>query len=215
MFRCMNQRSWRRLGIFAQLAGCVLAATLHAASAASPVLRDGDIIFHKSRSAQSAAIQRATKSPYSHMGIVHRQGRQWFVYEAVGPVKLTPFKDWTARGDGGHYVVKRLRDGRALTPAALSRLWAVGRTYGGKPYDLYFGWNDDRIYCSELVWKMYHAALGLEIGHLRRLRSFDLSDRAVQMKLHERYGSRVPMDEPVISPADMFDSELLVEAGRE
>jgi len=185
------------------------------AGASPPVLRDGDIIFHKSRSAQSAAIQHATRSPYSHMGIVHRRDGQWFVYEAVGPVKFTSFKDWTARGQGGHYVVKRLREGRVLTPAALSRLWSAGRTYSGKPYDLYFGWSDDRIYCSELVWKMYHAALGLEIGRLRRLRSFDLSDPTVQRKLRERYGSQVPMDEPVISPADMFDSGLLVEVGRE
>jgi len=212
MLRGMNRRNWWTLG---PLAGFLLAVTLHGVSAPPPVLHDGDIIFHKSRSAQSLAIQHATKSPYSHMGIVHRRDGRWFVYEAVGPVKLTSFEDWIARGEGGHYVVKRLRDGRILSPAALSRLWAVGRTYSGKPYDLYFGWNDDRIYCSELVWKMYHAALGLEIGQLRRLRSFDLSDRAVQAKLRERYGSHVPMDEPVISPADIFDSELLIEVGRE
>jgi hypothetical protein len=32
--------------------------------------RNGDIIFHTSRSAQSVAIQLATQSRYSHMGIV-------------------------------------------------------------------------------------------------------------------------------------------------
>ncbi len=41
------------------LLGCALFAT---ATRASPALRDGDIIFHTSRSAQSAAIQRATHS---------------------------------------------------------------------------------------------------------------------------------------------------------
>jgi hypothetical protein len=33
--------------------------------------RNGDIIFHTPRSAQSVAIQMATNSPYSHMGIVY------------------------------------------------------------------------------------------------------------------------------------------------
>ncbi|HLQ25603.1 MAG TPA: hypothetical protein VK138_06915, partial [Acidiferrobacterales bacterium] len=33
-------------------------------------LRDGDIIFHTSQSAQSIAIQKATHSRYSHMGII-------------------------------------------------------------------------------------------------------------------------------------------------
>ncbi|MBW1915217.1 MAG: hypothetical protein JRI86_09795 [Deltaproteobacteria bacterium] len=32
--------------------------------------QDGDIIFHTSRSEQDLVIQKATKSPYSHMGIV-------------------------------------------------------------------------------------------------------------------------------------------------
>jgi hypothetical protein len=32
-------------------------------------VQDGDIIFHTSRSSQSLAIQRATHSPYSHMGL--------------------------------------------------------------------------------------------------------------------------------------------------
>jgi hypothetical protein len=37
-------------------------------------LRDGDILFQASRSEQSIAIQKATRSPCSHMGIVFQQG---------------------------------------------------------------------------------------------------------------------------------------------
>ncbi|HJW93319.1 MAG TPA: YiiX family permuted papain-like enzyme [Thermoanaerobaculia bacterium] len=170
-----------------------------------PALHDGDIIFHQSRSAQSAAIQHATKSHYSHMGVVRHLKGRWFVYEAAGPVKYTPLHEWIARGTGGHYVVKRLRNAQNI-----DRLWTIADRYRGKPYDFYFGWSDDRIYCSELVWKLYKSALGIEIGHLRRLRSFDLSDPIVQKKLRERYGEHVPLDEPVISPADMFDSALLI-----
>ena len=63
------------------------------ADAATP-LRDGDIIFHTSRSAQSAAIQRATHSPYSHMGVVlYRDGKP-FVFEAIATVRYTPLANW-------------------------------------------------------------------------------------------------------------------------
>ena len=55
---------------------------------------DGDIVFHTSRSAQSQAIQLATKSPYSHMGIVYLRDGKPFVLEAVQPVKLTPLDEW-------------------------------------------------------------------------------------------------------------------------
>ena len=176
-------------------------------------LREGDIIFHESRSAQSRAIQLATKSRYSHMGIVVRQDGKWFVYEAVQPVKRTPLREWIARGRDGHYVVKRLR--RPLTAAELARMQKEGERHRGKSYDLVFEWADDRIYCSELVWKIYKRGAGVEIGKLARLRDFDLSAPAVKAKMRERYGSRIPMDEPVISPAAMFDSKELVEVARD
>ncbi|MDP9191365.1 MAG: hypothetical protein M3P06_06665 [Acidobacteriota bacterium] len=143
----------------------------------SYVPRSGDIIFHVSRSSQSVAIQRATKSRYSHMGVVFVKDGEAFVYEAVQPVKLTRLPAWVARGERGHFVVKRLRAAdRLLTPANLRKLEAEGRKLHGRSYDLYFEWSDKRIYCSELVWKMYKRALGIEIGALQRLRDFDLSD---------------------------------------
>jgi hypothetical protein len=36
-------------------------------------MKDGDIIFHKSLSSQSEAIQIATHSEYTHCGIVYKQ----------------------------------------------------------------------------------------------------------------------------------------------
>ena len=180
--------------------------------ALSLMLHDGDIIFHESRSAQSRAIQLATKSRYSHMGILYRDGDRWFVYEAVQPVKLTPLDEWIRRGKDGHFVVKRLRD--PLAAATLRRMKAIGERYRGRGYDLYFEWSDERIYCSELVWKIYKQGAGIELGRLQKLREFDLSHPAVRAKMRERYGNRVPANEPVISPAAMFNAKELVEVVR-
>ena len=174
-------------------------------------LRDGDLIFHTSQSAQSRAIQLATHSPWSHCGILYKRDGQWQVFEAVQPVKLTPLAAWIARGKGGHFITKRLRDaGTALTPAALQRLKAAGQPMVGHSYDLYFGWDDSRIYCSELIWKVYQRGLGRRIGKLQQLRDFDLSHPAVQAKMKERYGKRLPLSETVISPVSIFNSPELV-----
>lgn len=144
------------------------------------------------------------------MGVVFVRDGDAFVYEAVQPVKLTPLASWVKRGDRGQFVVKRLKAAdRLLTPANLRKLEAEGRKFNGKSYDLYFEWSDDRIYCSELVWKMYKRALGVEIGALQRLREFDLSDAAVQAKIRERWRGAPPAEELVISPAAMFDSDRL------
>ncbi len=194
------------------LSGALLILACGNAPRLESSLRDGDIIFHESRSSQSQAIQLATKSRYSHMGILFRDHDRWFVYEAVQPVKSTPLHDWIRRGKDGHFVVKRLRD--PLTPVVTARLHRVGERYRGKSYDLYFEWSDDRIYCSELVWKIYKIGAGIEIGRLQKLRDFDLTHPAVRAKMRERYGNRIPANEPVISPAAMFESRLLVEVGR-
>ncbi len=177
-------------------------------------LHQGDLIFQESESAQSRAIQLATKSRYSHMGMLVYQDKQWFVYEAVEPVKLTRLQDWTKRGRKQHYVVKRLKDESKLSPDVLRRMQEIGRRYQGKHYDLTFDWSDSRMYCSELVWKIYREGAGVEIGALQKLRDFDLSSKVVQRKLRERYGNHVPLDEPVISPQAMFESPLLKEVTR-
>ncbi len=172
--------------------------------------KDGDIIFQTSLSSQSKAIQLATKSKYSHCGIIYKEKDKCFVFEAVQTVKLTPIEQWIARGQNQHYVVKRLKNADLiLTPDNLKKMKQIGATFNGKKYDLTFEWSDDKMYCSELVWKIYQRATGIEVGKLEKLKDFDLTSSVVKSKMQERYGSKIPVDEIVISPAALFDSELL------
>jgi uncharacterized protein YycO len=171
------------------------------------VPKAGDIVFHTSLSSQSKAVQAATKSPYSHMGIVlFRNGRPQ-VFEAVQPVKFTPLQTWLDRGQGKHYVIKRLKS--PMSEDASAKLYQEAKRYEGKSYDLTFEWSDDKIYCSELVWKLYKSAAGIELVKLSKLGSFDLTNPLVKAKLKERYGNKVPLNEPVIAPVAVFDSSLL------
>lgn len=173
-------------------------------------IQNGDIIFQTSLSDQSKAIQLATRSPYSHCGIIYKEGDRYFVYEAIQPVKTTPLEKWIARGKDGHYVIKRLKNAEEiLTPTVLQKMKKAGQKFNGKNYDLYFEWSDERIYCSELIWKIYKETTGLEIGKLEKLQDFDLSYGPVKAKMKERYGKNIPLQETVISPASMFHSELL------
>jgi hypothetical protein len=174
-------------------------------------LRDGDIIFQTSRSGLSIPIQKATHSQYSHMGIVFFRNGSPYVYEAIKTVQYTLLRKWIDRGEGGHYVVKRLHEAdRILIPQAVKKLRQASAKFQGKPYDSYFEWSDKRIYCSELVWKIYDRGLGIRIGRLQKVRDLDLSDPIVKAKIKERYGNKVPLNEMVISPGEIFSSNLLV-----
>lgn len=65
------------------------------------------------------------------------------------------------------------------------------------------------MYCSELIWKIYKNGLGIEIGRLEKLGDFDLSHELVHQTIYERFGENIPIDETVISPANIFNSENL------
>lgn len=197
------------------LAFAVLALVLSAGAAAPEfdpaLLRNGDILFQTSRSGQSLPIQIATRSRWSHCGIVYIQDGKPMVYEASGKVKLTPLKRFIRKGEGGRFEVKRLAAADSLlTPENLVRLKAAGKVFDGRPYDSFFGWADGHIYCSELVYKMYRNALGLEIGVTRKLREFDLENPVVASALAVRYGKSIPLEEPVIAPSDMYLDPRLV-----
>lgn len=173
-------------------------------------LKDGDIVFQISEFGQGKAIQLATHSKYTHCGIVFKENGTYMVYEAVQPVRKTPLKEWILNGSDNYYIARRLKNAQtALSPEAISKMKQKYKQFEGKNYDLYFGWSDDRIYCSELVWKLYKDATGIELGALQKLKDFDLSHPVVQAKLKERYAGKVPYEEQVISPATIFESELL------
>lgn len=173
-------------------------------------IKNGDLIFQTSLSGQSKAIQLATNSKYSHCGIVYRDNRQFYVFEAIQPVTTTPLDKWIARGKDGHYVIKRLKNAdKVLTAETLQKMKKEGDKFKGKNYDLTFEWSDEKIYCSELIWKIYERVTGIEIGKLEKLSDFNLTNEAVKKKMKEHYGNKIPMNEIVISPAAIFDSELL------
>jgi hypothetical protein len=173
---------------------------------ATPV-QDGDIIFQTSRSSQSEAVQLATDSPFSHVGIITIQDGEPMVYEAISTVKATPLADWIRRGEGGKYRLMRLK--QPLTQEQVQAMNVVGRLHQRKRYDLRFDWSDQKMYCSELVWKMYKAGAGIELAGLRPMDSYKLGDPKVRVLIQARWGDDVNWKEPMVAPSDLANSPLL------
>ncbi|MEW5797294.1 MAG: YiiX family permuted papain-like enzyme [Candidatus Zixiibacteriota bacterium] len=172
--------------------------------------KPGDIVFQDLNSPQAQAVKLATGSQYTHCGIIFEQDNNFVVYEAVGPTRVIPLQDWIRQGVKGHFVARRIDTLLAhLTDESLARMRQVGESHLGKPYDPVFNWSDSQMYCSELVWKIYRDGLGLELAPLRKLGGYQIEHPAVRQKLRERYGDSIPLQEPVIAPADLMASERL------
>jgi len=169
--------------------------------------KDGDIIFQTTSGQTGKAIQLATHSQFNHCGVLFFENQEWVVYEAIQPVRKTSLTEFNARGKGS---VKRLAN-TSLSNTDITKLKALFKTYENKNYDEAFNWSDERIYCSELVYKLYFNALHIELCKPRKLSDFDLSHPLVREKLNEKYNQNIPLNEPMVSPQDIFSSNLLAD----
>jgi len=133
-------------------------------------LQDGDLVFHQSRSAQSAARGRRDQEQvhaYGSRAAAREQAAR--LWRAVQPTKLTPLAAWVARGDRGKVVIKRLKSANEVFTAEVRRrMHEMGRGWLGRPYDPLFQWTDDRLYCSELVYKLLDRAAASRWASSRR-----------------------------------------------
>ncbi len=189
------------------LAALALAASAPTRAAAAPPprgppLREGDLVFGDTGSRQSLAIQWATRSRWSHVGVVEVAPEGAFVIEAIGHVSRTPWAAFRRRA-GGRVLVLRPR---GVDAAARTRAVAEAKAMLGKPYDARFGWGDDRIYCSELVVKAYERGAGVTLGRRERVR--DLRIALLAPAIRARWG-RVPSNLVLVTPASVAEDPKL------
>jgi len=179
-------------------------------------LQNGDIVFQEANDAQAKAVKAATNSRWSHVGIVFfHQGAPW-VLEAVQPVKSTPLKAFIARCPRSFYAMRLKNANLHITPTNIAKARQYGQLQIGKNYDPYFQWSEDRVYCSELVWKIYKQATGVELCKPRLLGSYNLHHPTVQALIIQRYGSmsKLSLNELMVAPSDIAESKLLIEVPR-
>ena len=175
-----------------------LIATIGISLHAKPyVPQTGDIIFHSSKSGQSAAIKLGTLSPYSHCGIIVVKDNKPYVLEAENGVELTPLKSFIKRGLlGKHYRIMRLKQPQDIH---------VNIPTGGR-YDKDFRFDNGSYYCSELVWEVYKQN-GIILAESKQLKEYHLLFLPI---LQEHISKRgFDMNQEVIAPSDLVRSSKL------
>ena len=184
--------------------GFTIATTYAAIAKYEP--REGDMIFQSLPHGPVVwAIEGVTKSPYSHCGIVGQRDDQWFVYEAYRGVSATPLKEFLWRGRGGGFAVYRLReDHRGHIPETLR----CCEKYLGRPYDIRYRLDDEKIYCSELIYKAFRDATdGQQLGDL--VKFGDMNWGPYEVLIRQIEGGEVPVDREMITPRDLAKARQL------
>jgi hypothetical protein len=168
---------------------------------------EGDIVFQSlPKNKLVDAIEGVTESRVSHCGIVGREDGKWVVYEAFrGGVQTTPLYSYLLRGRDYGYAVYRLKpEYQAYIPETLR----CARTYMGKPYDIRYRMDDDKIYCSELIYKAYRTASnGDALGTLVQFGALNWQPYENVITYFE--GGPVPLDREMITPVDLANAPQL------
>ena len=166
--------------------------------------REGDLIFQSlPRTPLVNTIEGSTGSPYSHCGIIVRKNGEWVVLEAIGPVRETSMFSWIRRGRRSFFEVYRLKP---EFQQRIPEMVAAGRRFLGRPYDIRYRLDDEKIYCSELIWKAYREAGGGEMGSLTKFG--DLGWQPYESVILQIEG-RVPLERDMITPCALAGAPQL------
>jgi hypothetical protein len=165
--------------------------------------QEGDLIFQSLHSNPLIdAIEGSSGSPFSHCGILRRQGDQgWLVLEAVGPVKETALSSWINQGRDLRYAVFRFnKPHRPHIPAFIK----AAQVYEGRPYDIHYDFDDAAIYCSELIYKAFKTVTGKELGKLQTLGELNWRPHVDVIKRIEN--GNVPLERKMITPRSLTEA---------
>lgn len=191
----------------------LLSFSLISSAWASCPLQDGDIVFIKSQSSQSALLRLTTGSEWTHVGMAFKKKEGWSIIEAVQPVKWTSLLSFIKRSQNLAFDVRRANfdfDAKKVKAYAVEQL--------NKDYDLIFAWENERWYCSELVYKAYQKASGETLGTLQKVGDLkNIDDMRVMNEAKKRfqgYGLNFNAEEwknsSIITPVNMMNSEKLI-----
>lgn len=162
----------------------------------------GDLVFQDLNCGERCELIRSvTNSPYSHVGVVVEADGERVVWEALAPVGPVPLREWVRRGIDRKVAVYRPRP--ALT-ALRADVEAAMEGMAGRSYDGDYQWDEERIYCSELVAKAY-ADAGQELVAPHTVDLGRHTDRVAMLS-----GGRLTPETLMVTPADLARSELFV-----
>lgn len=172
--------------------------------------REGDVVFQSLPHGELAdAIEGVTHSPFSHCGVVIREGNEWVVIESISNVHTTPLLRWMQRGRSAGMAVFRLDPKYdPIIPDFKRNL----KSYLGLPYNYDYTLSDEQMYCSGLVYKAFLKTTGNHIGKLQKLGELDW--KPFESFIKSIQCDHLPLDRVMITPVSLSRAPQLHEIYR-
>ena len=163
-------------------------------------LREGDILFIETTSFQSKYIKMGMLSIWSHCGIAVDTPEGVQIMEADTTVRILPVERFVAKSVGGKGIKGKVYRPEMRPEQQLSRPIEKEK-WLGKWYDLKFSFDNDEVYCSELVWLIYKEQ-GIELCPPIKINEhFMVRFKKLQEALKER---GISPEQEAVAPCDLL-----------
>lgn len=165
--------------------------------------QEGDVLMQSLPHSELVdAIETASRSPWSHCGILVKRDGHWQVAQALMNVHYTPLIEYLIQDRDLRVTSFRMK---GLTEEQKVKLQPGIAKLLGKPYDINYEPDDRKIYCSELVWKVYDRELGV---HWSEWDAFGtLNWKPVEAFVRNVERGKLPLDRMMITPAGLTKTD--------
>lgn len=176
--------------------------------------KDCDLIFQVAEATDfSRAITDATAqsdvTKFDHVGMIVTENKEVFVLEATSRkgVVLTPFQEFVAKSDAG-YIIKRVKK-----PLDTKKIISNAKSHLGKAYDWSFRPNNNKLYCSELIYESFTDENDQPIFHAQPMNFRDANGDipTFWIDLFQKLGEQIPEGVMGTNPNDLSKEKSLVE----
>ena len=168
--------------------------------------QEGDVLMQSLPHSELAdAIETASRSPWSHCGILVKREGRWQVAQALTDVHYTPLIEYLIQCRDLSVTSFRVK---GLTKEEKARLQPGIAKLLGKPYDINYEPDDRKIYCSELVWKVYDRELGVHFGEWEAFGTLNWKPVEAFVRRVER--GKLPLERMMITPVGLTKTGKVV-----
>lgn len=137
-------------------------------------------------------------------------------YEPITVFRLADIKNWPEK-ERNENLTKLRTEAKKLHETMYDFGFAWNNHYSiNNEGDHYSSNSDDKeyVYCSELIYKAFDQAVKIQLGKLKKIKDYPLTDEAKQILdnpkgLKDRGDKRYDPEETVIAPQDISKSERL------
>lgn len=178
-------------------------------------LKTGDLLFQDLDCGPLCeAIETVTYGKnnlkFSHIGLVLLKNDSAYIIEAIGhAVQLTPIQKFLARTTKPIYWARVKREFQPLIDSSLS----FAQAQIGVPYDEPFLYNNNKYYCSELIYDAFKAANNntplFKLEPMTFKHPFTQQFFPAWVTYYKELKMEIPEGKPGINPAGISRSEVI------